>query len=60
MFAEMRLSLPSRDHIADNIEIMMLSHSFDAWVGVTNCDKITPGMLMAAGRLNLPAIMLTG
>ena len=60
MFAEMRLSLPSRDHIADNIEIMMLSHSFDAWVGVTNCDKITPGMLMAAGRLNLPAIMITG
>ena len=60
MFAEMRLSLPSRDHIADNIEIMMLSHSFDGWVGVTNCDKITPGMLMAAGRLNLPAVMLTG
>ncbi|MDD5769895.1 MAG: dihydroxy-acid dehydratase [Candidatus Gracilibacteria bacterium] len=60
MFAEMRLSLPSRDHIADNIEIMMLSHSFDGWVGVTNCDKITPGMLMAAGRLNLPAIMITG
>ncbi|MFH2105240.1 MAG: dihydroxy-acid dehydratase [Parcubacteria group bacterium] len=60
MFVEMRLSLPSRDHIADNIEIMMLSHSFDGWVGVTNCDKITPGMLMAAGRLDLPAIMLTG
>ena len=60
MFFEMRLSLPSREHIADNIEIMMLSHSFDGWVGVTNCDKITPGMLMAAGRLNLPAIMLTG
>lgn len=60
MFAEMRLSLPSRDHIADNIEIMMLSHSFDGWVGVTNCDKITPGMLMAAGRLNLPTVILTG
>ena len=60
MYAEMRLSLPSRDHIADNIEIMMLSHSLDGWVGVTNCDKITPGMLMAAGRLDLPAIMLTG
>jgi dihydroxy-acid dehydratase len=60
MYAEMRLSLPSRDHIADNIEIMMISHSLDAWVGVTNCDKITPGMLMAAGRLDLPAIMLTG
>jgi|TARA_B100001964_G_C14259732_1_gene614624 dihydroxy-acid dehydratase len=60
MFAEMRLSLPSREHIADNVEIMMLSHSFDGWVGVTNCDKITPGMLMAAARLNLPAMILTG
>ncbi len=60
MFAEMRLSLPSREHIADNIEIMMLSHSLDGWVGVTNCDKITPGMLMAAARLDLPALMLTG
>ncbi len=60
MYAEMRLSLPSRDHIADNIEIMMLSHSFDWWVWVTNCDKITPWMLMAAWRLNLPAVILTG
>jgi dihydroxy-acid dehydratase len=60
MHVEMRLSLPSREHIADNIEIMATSHSMDGWVGVTNCDKITPGMLMAAGRLNLPAIMLTG
>jgi dihydroxy-acid dehydratase len=60
MHVEMRLSLPSREHIAENIEIMMLSHSLDGWVGVTNCDKITPGMLMAAGRLNVPAIMLTG
>jgi len=60
MFVEMRLSLPSREHVADNIEIMTLSHSLDGWVGVTNCDKITPGMLMAAGSLNLPAIMLTG
>jgi dihydroxy-acid dehydratase len=39
---------------------MVLSHSLDGWVGVTNCDKITPGMLMAAGRLNLPAVILTG
>jgi dihydroxy-acid dehydratase len=60
MFAEMRLSLPSRDHIAENIELMMLSHSFDWWVGITNCDKITPWMLMAAWRLNLPAVILTG
>ena len=59
MFAEMRLSLPSRDHIADNIELMMLSHSFDWWVGITNCDKITPWMLMAAWRLNLPSVILT-
>ena len=60
MYVEMRLSLPSREHIADNIEIMVLSHSLDGWVGVTNCDKITPGMLMAAARLNLPALILTG
>jgi len=60
MFVEMRLSLPSREHIADNIEIMVLSHSLDGWVGVTNCDKITPGMLMAAARLDLPAVILTG
>lgn len=60
MFVEMRLTLPSREHIADNIEIMTLSHSIDGWVGITNCDQITPGMLMAAARLNLPAIMLTG
>jgi dihydroxy-acid dehydratase len=60
MSVEMRASLPSREHIADNIEIMTLSHSLDGWVGVTNCDKITPGMLMAAARLNLPALILTG
>jgi len=60
MFVEMRLSLPSRENIADNVEIMTLSHSLDGWVGITDCDKITPGMLMAAGRLNIPAIMLTG
>ncbi|MGD9075453.1 MAG: dihydroxy-acid dehydratase [Desulfobacteraceae bacterium] len=60
MFVEMRPSLPSREHIADNIEIMTLSHSLDGWVGITNCDKITPGMLMAAARLNLPALILTG
>ena len=60
MFVEMRLSLPSREHIADNIEIMTMSHSLDGWVGVTNCDKITPGMLMAAGRVDLPAAILTG
>jgi len=61
MFVEMRYSLPSREHIADNVELMVLSHSLDGWVGVTNCDKITPGMLMAAGRLgDIPSIILTG
>jgi dihydroxy-acid dehydratase len=60
MHVEMRLSLPSRDNIADNIEIMTLSHSLDGWVGVTNCDKITPGMLMGAARVDLPAIIVTG
>ncbi len=60
MHVSMRHSLPSRDHIADNVELMVMSHSLDGWVGVTNCDKITPGMLMAAGRLDIPAIILTG
>jgi dihydroxy-acid dehydratase len=60
MHVAMRYSLPSRNHIADNIELMVMSHSLDGWVGVTNCDKITPGMLMAAGRLDVPAIMVTG
>lgn len=60
MYVEMRLSLPSRENIADNVELMVLSHSLDGWVGVTNCDKITPGMLMAAGRLDLPTMILTG
>ncbi|MGA1872502.1 MAG: dihydroxy-acid dehydratase [Thermoplasmatota archaeon] len=60
MHVSMRHSLPSRDHVADNVELMVLSHSLDGWVGITNCDKITPGMLMAAGRLDIPAIILTG
>ncbi|MCK4992791.1 MAG: dihydroxy-acid dehydratase, partial [Bacteroidales bacterium] len=56
----MLFSLPSREHIADNVELMVLSHSIDGWVGVTNCDKITPGMLMATGRINLPTMLITG
>ncbi|MCG7840845.1 MAG: dihydroxy-acid dehydratase, partial [Methanomassiliicoccales archaeon] len=56
----MRYSLVSRDVISDCVEIMVQAHCMDGWVGVTNCDKITPGMLMAAGRLDLPAIILTG
>jgi dihydroxy-acid dehydratase len=56
----MRYSLPSRELVADTVESMVEAHVADSWVGVTNCDKITPGMLMAAGRLNVPSIMLTG
>jgi dihydroxy-acid dehydratase len=58
--AGMRYSLVSRDVISDWVEIMVQAHCMDGWVGVTNCDKITPGMLMAAGRLDLPTIKLTG
>ena len=58
--AGMRYSLVSRDVISDCVEIMLQAHCMDGWVGVTNCDKITPGMLMAAGRLDLPTIILTG
>ncbi len=56
----MRYSLPSRELIADSLEIMMQAHRLDAMVMLSNCDKITPGMLMAAARLNIPAIMVTG
>lgn len=56
----MRYSLPSREIIADTVEAMVEAHVADGWVGVTNCDKITPGMLMASGRVNIPAVMLTG
>lgn len=56
----MKYPLPSREHIADTIEIMANAHRFDALVFITNCDKIIPGMLMAALRLNLPAIMVSG
>jgi dihydroxy-acid dehydratase len=56
----MTYPLASREHIADSIEIMMNAHAYDAMVLITNCDKITPAMLMAAGRLNLPSIMVSG
>ena len=56
----MRFSLISREVISDCCEVMIEGHAFDGWVGVTNCDKITPGMLMAAGRMNVPAILITG
>ena len=56
----MRYSLVSRETIADSCEIMCQAHRFDGWVGVTNCDKVTPGMLMAAARLDLPSIFVSG
>jgi len=56
----MRYSLPSRELIADSVEVMAQAHAFDALVFIPNCDKIVPGMLMAAARLNLPAIFISG
>jgi dihydroxy-acid dehydratase len=56
----MKYSLPSRELIADSVEIMAQAHAFDALVFIPNCDKIIPGMLMAAARLNLPAIFVSG
>ena len=56
----MRYSLVSRETISDCCEIMVEAHALDGWVGITNCDKVTPGMLMAAGRMNIPAILITG
>ncbi|HBQ27011.1 MAG TPA: dihydroxy-acid dehydratase, partial [Syntrophomonas sp.] len=56
----MKYSLGSREIIADSIEIMATAHAFDALVFIPNCDKIVPGMLMAAARLNLPSIFISG
>ncbi|AGI85077.1 Dihydroxy-acid dehydratase [Candidatus Methanomethylophilus alvi Mx1201] len=56
----MRYSLISREVISDCCEVMVEGHAMDGWVGVSNCDKVTPGMLMAAGRMNIPALMVTG
>ena len=56
----MHYSLPSRELIADSVEVMVQANQFDGMVLVTNCDKITPGMLMAAARLNIPSIVVTG
>ncbi len=56
----MLYSLPSRDIIADSVEFMCNAHKVDAMVCISNCDKITPGMLMAAMRLNIPAIFVSG
>jgi len=56
----MKYSLASRELIADSIEVMATAHPFDGLALVTNCDKITPGMLMAALRINIPAILISG
>ena len=56
----MLYSLPSRDLIADSVEYMCQAHTVDAIVCISNCDKITPGMLMAAMRLNIPAVFVSG
>ena len=53
-------SLPSREHIADSVEIMANAHPFDGLVFIPNCDKIVPGMIMAALRVNIPSIFCSG
>src|SRR3990172_6911905 len=58
--AGMKYSLASRELIADSVEVMAMAHPFDALVMVPNCDKIVPGMLMAALRLNIPTIFVSG
>lgn len=56
----MKYSLPSRELIADSVETMTMAHAFDGLVLVPNCDKIVPGMIMAAVRMNIPAIVCSG
>ncbi len=56
----MNYSLPTRELIADSVESMVEGHAFDGLVFIPNCDKIIPGMLMAAGRLNIPSIFVSG
>jgi len=56
----MKYSLPSRELIADSIEIMAMAHPFDGMILLSSCDKIIPGMLIAAARLNIPSIFLSG
>jgi len=56
----MNFSLPSREHIADSVEIMANAHPFDGLVFIPNCDKIVPGMIMAALRVNIPSIFVSG
>jgi len=56
----MKFSLPSRELIADSIELVANAMPFDGLVFITNCDKITPGMIMAMGRLNIPSVIISG
>jgi dihydroxy-acid dehydratase len=56
----MKYSLPSREIIADTSEVFAMAHAFDALVFIPNCDKVVPGMLMAAARVNLPCIFVSG
>jgi dihydroxy-acid dehydratase len=56
----MRYSLPTRELIADSVECMVMAHGFDGVIYVPNCDKVTPGMLMAAARLDLPGVFVSG
>ena len=56
----MLYTLPTRDLIADSVEYMVNAHCADALVCISNCDKITPGMLMAAMRLNIPTMFVSG
>ena len=56
----MLYTLPSRELIADSVEYMVNAHCADALVCISNCDKITPGMLMAAMRLNIPTVFVSG
>lgn len=56
----MKYSLVSRELIADSVEVMATAHAFDGLVFIPNCDKVVPGMLMAAARLNIPAIFISG
>jgi dihydroxy-acid dehydratase len=56
----MRYSLPSRELIADSVETVAMAHCFDAMVMIPNCDKIVPGMLMAAARVNIPTVFVSG
>jgi dihydroxy-acid dehydratase len=58
--AGMKFSLPSRELIADSVEVMGSAHAFDGLVFIPNCDKVIPGMLMAAVRLNLPCVFVSG